>query len=171
MAESSCLSFPPSATVPSIENVGRPDPFHISRMHPLLDSYDPYGIPLKPNSVSFSNLNPCPSNRCQKLTILVHLLVFWVSFLQVVQARKGICLDMQMVASAHAALATAWQTKGFLLWCHSFCVLATSMSKERLIWNLPRFSVEQSWVLEWRCYSPGTLCYIGHYNICMHTQT
>ena len=38
-AESSHPSFPPSATVPSIENVE--DRFGISQMHPLTNSYDP----------------------------------------------------------------------------------------------------------------------------------
>ena len=35
------------------------------------------------------------SNRCQNWTILVHLLSFWVHFLQIVQANKGTCFDMQ----------------------------------------------------------------------------
>ena len=58
----------------------------------LINSYGPPGIPHKPDLVSFSDLNPCPSNSCHKGTMLVHLLVFWVSFLQVVQAKKGIHL-------------------------------------------------------------------------------
>ena len=51
---------------------------------------------------------------------MVHLLASWVSFLQVVQAKKGICTDVQMAGGDRAAVATAWQTKGFLLWCHLF---------------------------------------------------
>ena len=90
-------------------------------MHPLIDSYDPPDIPLKPRLVSFSNLNPCASNRCHKWTILVHLLVFWARFLQVVQAKKGICFGMQMAPGARASSATARQTKGFLLWHYLFC--------------------------------------------------
>ena len=63
--------------------------------------------------VSFSKLNPCPSNCCYNWTILVHLPVFWVSFLQVVQAKKGCCLDMQTAASTCVAFVTAQETKGF----------------------------------------------------------
>ena len=37
---------------------------------------------------------------------LVHLLAFWMSYLQVMQVKKSICFDMQMAASAHAALVT-----------------------------------------------------------------
>ena len=57
----------------------------------LIDTHDPPGIPLKPNLVPFSNLNPCASNHSHKWTILLHLLAFWVHFLQAVQAKKGIC--------------------------------------------------------------------------------
>ena len=52
-----------------VENVE--DPFDISQMRPLIDSYDPRGIPLKPNLVSFYNLNPYPINRCHEGKILV----------------------------------------------------------------------------------------------------
>ena len=58
---------------------------------------------------------------------------------QVVQAKKGTCFDIQTAASARAALVTAQQTMGFSLWCHPFRMQATSMFKVRLIWNLPRF--------------------------------
>ena len=55
------------------------------------------GIPLKPNLVSFLTwIKPCP-NHCHKWTILVRLLVFWVTFQQVVQARKGTCSDIMQV--------------------------------------------------------------------------
>ena len=116
-SESGHLSLPPSATVPPTQNVE--DRFAVSPLclnrfawctwHP---SQAILGV--------ISNMNPYPSNHCHYWTVLVHLLAFWVSFLQVMQAKKGICFDMQMAASAHAALVTAWQAKGFLLWCHLF---------------------------------------------------
>ena len=87
VAELDRLSFPPLATVPPIPNVE--DRCVMCQQRPLLDSYDPPGIPLKANLLSFSNMNHCPSNRCHKWTILVHLLAFWVGFLQAVQAKKG----------------------------------------------------------------------------------
>ena len=62
VAASGRPSFRPSATVPCIENAE--DRFDISRAYPLIDSYDPAGIPLKPKLVSFSRLNPCASSRC-----------------------------------------------------------------------------------------------------------
>ena len=64
----------------------------LCRPHPWINSHDPPGIPLKPNLVSFSKLKPCAPNRSHNWTILVHLLVFWVSILQVVQAKTDICL-------------------------------------------------------------------------------
>ena len=73
--ESGHPSFPPSATVPCDETLST-GMFGRMTNSFLIDSYDPPGIPRKPNLVSFSKLNPCPSNRCQKGTILVHLL--WV---------------------------------------------------------------------------------------------
>ena len=57
----------------SIESVE--DPIDMSQKCSI-SSYEPRGIPLKPNLVSFSNLNPCPSNRSHKRTILVRGLVF-----------------------------------------------------------------------------------------------
>ena len=67
-----------------------------------------------------------------------NLLAFWVSFLHVLQAKKGICCAMQTAASAHAALVIVWQTKGFLLWCHLFRMQTISTFKARLLWNLPK---------------------------------
>ena len=72
-----------------------------------------------PNLVSLSKPKPCPCNHCHKWTILVHVLAFWVSFLQLMQGKKGNCFDMQMAVGACAALARAQQTKNFLLWCLS----------------------------------------------------
>ena len=66
--------------------------------------------------MSFSKVNPCPSRRCHKRTLLVRLLVFWVSFLRVVHPKEGTWFDMaQMAAGAHVPLATARQVKGFQL--------------------------------------------------------
>ena len=109
-------TFPPSATVLAIKNIE--DPFDISQTCPLIDSYDPHGIPCKLDLMSFSSLNPYPSNCCHKWTIVVHLLAFWVHLLQVVQAKKGTCFDVQMAAGVLAASTTARRTKGFLLWRH-----------------------------------------------------
>ena len=53
----------------------------------LINLYDRPGIPLKSKWVPFSKLNPCPI-CCHKWTILMHLLVFSGTFLQVVQARR-----------------------------------------------------------------------------------
>ena len=104
-------------------------------------------IPLKPNLVSFPNLKPRPSNRCHNWTILVHLLAFWVSFLRVVQAKKGTCLDMQTSASILAALATTRQTKGLQSWRHAVHKgtsrrsqrHVTSTFNARLVWNHKNF--------------------------------
>ena len=115
------------------------DQLAVCHPRPLIDLYDPPGIPLKPNLVSFSNMNPCLSNQCHKWTILVHLLAFWVSFLQVVQAQKIICFDMQTAASAYAALATAQQTNGFRLWDHPFRMQGMSMFKVHCVWNFQDF--------------------------------
>ena len=127
VAQCSCLSFPPSATVPPIQNVE--DRFVMCQPCPLLNSHDPPGIPLKPNLVPVSNMNPCPSNRCHKWTTASVLSDFCAG-------KEGICLDMQMAAGACAALTTVRQTKGFLLWCHQ---QATSTFKACLIWNLQDF--------------------------------
>ena len=62
MVEFSCLSFPPAATVPSIQNVE--DQLVMCQPCPLIDLYDPPGIPLKPNLVSFSKVKSCASDRC-----------------------------------------------------------------------------------------------------------
>ena len=122
VAESNHPSFPPSATqwrcCPHIQHYTQSSVFQLFVlifstakgvqfgtwwMHFVIDLYDPPGIPLKPSLVSFSKLNPCPSNHCHKGTILVHLLAFWVSFLQVVPAKKGICFDRQTATGACAA--------------------------------------------------------------------
>ena len=137
VAESGHVSFPPSAAVLFIEHVE--DAVDLSWTHLLFILYYPPGIPLKPNSVSFSHSNPYPSKCCHKLTRLVHLLVFWVHFVQVVQAKKGTCFGMQMAASACAALMSAWQTKGFQLWCHPFPAHLVSIFKVHLVWNLQEF--------------------------------
>ena len=63
--------------------------FVMCQPHPLIDSYDPHGNPLRRNLASLSELKPCAPNRCHKRTILVYLLASWVSFLQVVQAKNG----------------------------------------------------------------------------------
>ena len=68
--------FPPSATcvVPSTEQAGETRTKHqtFQSIH-----YDPPGVILEPNLVSFPRWNPCPSNHCQKLPILVCLLAAW----------------------------------------------------------------------------------------------
>ena len=121
MAESSRLCFPPSATVLSTENVE--DPFDISQSVPLIDSYDPTWLPSQAK-LGVTNLNRYPSHCCHKRTILVHLLAFWVHLLEVVQAKKGTCIDMQMAASTHAALTTAQHSTQNVFICditHSQC--------------------------------------------------
>ena len=125
----------------------------------LIESYDLPGIPLKPDLVSFSNLNPCPSNNRHKWTILVDLLTFEWVFLQVVQAKKGRYFDMHTAAGAGTALATARQTKKFHLWRHPFPTRLTSTLNARLVWSLSILIMEGSWALEGRCESPSTLCY------------
>ena len=42
--------------------------------------------------------------------MLVHLVAVWISFLQVVQAKRSIRFDVQAAASAHTALVTVWET-------------------------------------------------------------
>ena len=89
-------------------------------MCPLIDSYDLSGIPLKPNLVSFSDLNPYPSNHCHnRLLPQMNNTGAFSSilsvFLHIVQAKKGAGSDMQMAASAREALTTEWHTKGFHL--------------------------------------------------------
>ena len=141
-------NFPPSVTFPCIENAE--DTFDISWMHFFIRFVWP-GIPLKPNLWSFSKLNPWPSNCCYKWTILVHLLAFWLSFLQVVRQRKvsALICRWQLVPMLY------WgqhgkQSPGFQLWHHLFPAQLASASKN--------YHMEGSWALEWQSMSPGALC-------------
>ena len=145
MAESSQLSFPPSATVPSTENAE--DWLDISRTHPLIDLYNPPGIPLKPNLVSFSKMNPCASNCCQKWTTLVHLLVSWVSFLQVTPAKKSICFDMQMAAQCPCCIGNGVADNGFSI----VMSLVPHQLSRRASYEIFEISMERSWALERQC--------------------
>ena len=58
--------------------------------------------------MSYPQLNPCPFDCFENLAMLM---VFWVSFLQVVQAMKGTCVDLQMAAGARAPLAMSAANK------------------------------------------------------------
>ena len=56
----------------------------------LTNSGGPPGVALELKVLSFPQLNLCPSNCCQKWTTLVHLLLFWVSFLHIVQRQRKV---------------------------------------------------------------------------------
>ena len=56
----------------------------------------------------------------------MHLLAFWVSFLQVAQAKERIRFDVQTAVGVGTAFSTAWQTKDFLLCRYPFRIKATN---------------------------------------------
>ena len=137
VAEFSRLSFPPSATVPPIQNVE--EQFAMCQPHPLLNLYDPPGIPLKPNLVSFLSWNLVLSNCCHKSTILLHVLAFWMSYLWVVQAKKG----MYLICRQQPALVLHWWQRDKQ---RVFCSDVTrpqckprQLFKVHLVWNLQDF--------------------------------
>ena len=118
----------------------------MSKTFLLIYLYDPPSVSLEPILVLFSQLSLlCFCSRCHKWTLLAHLLVFWVSFLQVVQAKKRTCFefDMQEAAGARDALGTARQR--VQLWRHPFPVQLTSTVMVRVIRNTsPTFSLAGS---------------------------
>ena len=71
------LSFPPSATVPSIENVGE---MQETKRHLHFWFMWSLWCCSWAKTAVISSVNSCPSNRCQKWTIVVHLLASWGSF-------------------------------------------------------------------------------------------
>ena len=79
-----------------------------------------------------------------------------MSFLQVVQAKKGTCSDMQPVPALH------WQqhSKQRVFSCDVACSqCALSTFKAHLIMTSSRISMAQSWALELHCKISDTLCY------------
>ena len=101
VAESGRPSFPPSATEPCSESAvdafGRYlMRFHIRTIHLASLSGRTW--------CHFLKLNPCPSNRCHKWTILVHLLPFRVSLLLVLQAKKDLLWSQSPVTTVNTTL-------------------------------------------------------------------
>ena len=141
----------------------------------LIDSYDPPGFPLRPDLASFSNwtlvlagslLGPC--NRCHIGTILVHLLTFSVSFLRVVQAKKGACFNMETAVDDRAALATMVTANKRAFNGGTDSQYITRPRSRHVLYNIRRIPMEGSqalvaalgpWhllVLVWPCSVGGT---------------
>ena len=86
----------------------------------------------------------------------VHLLVSWVSFLQVVQAKKGTSFDMQM--AAHAMLHCQQHSRQWDFNCGISGFQCTSHPcSNACLYEIAVTSMEGSWALEWQCKSPGTI--------------
>ena len=96
----------------------------------------PHGIIHETNLVPAFQLNTYPPNCCQKVSILVYSLGFWVSFLQVVQEKPSACIGNKP--------------------CHKGCWTVTSAIPNAQItpngvhqMKSPRNPVEGTWALKW----------------------
>ena len=129
-AESGRLSFPSSATAPSMEKVGVTgltrrvkQIFNRFVWHTWRPSRAERGVSFSAESLPFSSLSRM--NNIRALTSV------WSKFLQVVQAKEGTFFGMQTAGGGRGALATPRQTKGFQLWCYPFPVQLTLTFKAR----------------------------------------
>ena len=98
----------------------------------------------------FTKLNPYP-NCCHKGTVLVHLLVFGVSFLQDVQAEKGTCFDMQSLSVLHLR-----QHSRDCDVTHSQCT--SRQCTRHIVWNQKQILLKDP--VLWNGSSPGMQCHI-----------
>ena len=131
--------LPLSAAVPSTGNdvtrVCQIIKTQMSRAFLIRFLWPTWHLSLKPKVLSLSKLEPCPSSRCHKGTLLVHLLTCWVSFPRVVQTKKLTCCHCWR----QPMLVLHWRRHGkqgaFQLWRHPFPKHLTSTFKGRLVWN------------------------------------